>query len=43
MALSRRTGTRFQGSIWPGFVDAMTGLVESHNLLLTWVSLKKVG
>lgn len=27
MALSRRTGTRFQGSIWPGFVDAMTGLL----------------
>ena len=27
MALSRRTGARFQGSIWPGFVDAMTGLL----------------
>ncbi len=27
MALSRRTGQRFQGSIWPGFVDAMTGLL----------------
>ena len=27
MALSRRTGTRFQASIWPGFVDAMTGLL----------------
>ena len=27
MALSRRSGTRFQGSIWPGFVDAMTGLL----------------
>ena len=25
MALSRRTGQRFQASIWPGFVDAMTG------------------
>lgn len=27
MALSRRSGTRFQASIWPGFVDAMTGLL----------------
>lgn len=27
MALSRRTGQRFQASIWPGFVDAMTGLL----------------
>ena len=27
MALSRRTGVRFQASIWPGFVDAMTGLL----------------
>ena len=27
MALSRRTGHRFQASIWPGFVDAMTGLL----------------
>ena len=27
MALSRRTGARFQASIWPGFVDAMTGLL----------------
>src|SRR6056297_1200290 len=27
MALSRRTGQRFQSSIWPGFVDAMTGLL----------------
>ncbi|CAG0907305.1 unnamed protein product [Cyprideis torosa] len=25
MALSRRNGQRFQASIWPGFVDAMTG------------------
>lgn len=27
MALSRRSGARFQASIWPGFVDAMTGLL----------------
>lgn len=27
MALSRRTGNRFQASIWPGFVDAMTALL----------------
>ena len=27
MALSRRSGNRLQGSIWPGFVDAMTGLL----------------
>ena len=27
MALSRRTGQRFQSSIWPGFVDVMTGLL----------------
>lgn len=27
MALSRRNGQRFQASIWPGFVDAMTGLL----------------
>ena len=27
MALSRRSGNRFQASIWPGFVDAMTGLL----------------
>lgn len=33
MALSRRTGQRFQASIWPGFVDAMTGLL----LVLTFV------
>jgi chemotaxis protein MotB len=33
MALSRRTGARFQASIWPGFVDAMTGLL----LVLTFV------
>ncbi|MEM7296611.1 MAG: peptidoglycan-binding protein, partial [Pseudomonadota bacterium] len=33
MALSRRTGARFQTAIWPGFVDAMTGLL----LVLTFV------
>lgn len=27
MALARRSGQRFQASIWPGFVDAMTGLL----------------
>ncbi|WP_372603321.1 peptidoglycan -binding protein [Actibacterium sp.] len=27
MALNRRTGQRFQASIWPGFVDAMTALL----------------
>ena len=27
MALARRTGQRLQSAIWPGFVDAMTGLL----------------
>jgi len=35
MALSRRTGQRFQNSIWPGFVDAMTGLLLVLMFLLT--------
>lgn len=35
MALSRRTGHRFQGSIWPGFVDAMTGLLLVLMFVLT--------
>jgi chemotaxis protein MotB len=35
MALSRRTGQRFQGSIWPGFVDAMTGLLLVLVFVLT--------
>ena len=35
MALSRRTGSRFQGSIWPGFVDAMTGLLLVLMFVLT--------
>ncbi len=35
MALSRRTGARFQTSIWPGFVDAMTGLLLVLMFLLT--------
>jgi chemotaxis protein MotB len=35
MALSRRTGTRFQSSIWPGFVDAMTGLLLVLMFVLT--------
>jgi chemotaxis protein MotB len=33
--LSRRTGHRFQGSIWPGFVDAMTGLLLVLMFVLT--------
>ena len=35
MALSRRTGYRFQASIWPGFVDAMTGLLLVLMFVLT--------
>ncbi len=35
MALSRRTGHRFQGSVWPGFVDAMTGLLMVLTFVLT--------
>lgn len=35
MALSRRTGQRFQASIWPGFVDAMTGLLLVLFFVLT--------
>lgn len=35
MALSRRTGGRFQASIWPGFVDAMTGLLLVLMFVLT--------
>ncbi|MGH1356288.1 MAG: peptidoglycan -binding protein [Thalassovita sp.] len=35
MALSRRTGNRFQASIWPGFVDAMTGLLLVLMFVLT--------
>jgi len=27
MALRRRSGARFEGSVWPGFVDAMTALL----------------
>ena len=27
MALSRRSSNRFQNAIWPGFVDAMTGIL----------------
>ena len=36
MALSRRTGQRFQNSIWPGFVDAMTGLLLVLMFVLTF-------
>lgn len=35
MALQRRTGQRFQAAIWPGFVDAMTGLLLVLMFLLT--------
>ncbi len=35
MALSRRTGQRFQSAIWPGFVDAMTGLLLVLMFVLT--------
>ena len=35
MALTRRTGARFQASIWPGFVDAMTGLLLVLMFVLT--------
>lgn len=35
MALTRRTGQRFQASIWPGFVDAMTGLLLVLMFVLT--------
>ncbi len=35
MALSRRSSTRFQSSIWPGFVDAMTGLLLVLMFVLT--------
>ena len=35
MALSRRAGNRFQGAIWPGFVDAMTGLLLVLMFVLT--------
>ncbi len=35
MALSRRTGARFQNSIWPGFVDAMTALLLVLIFVLT--------
>ena len=35
MALTRRSGARFQGSIWPGFVDAMTALLLVLMFVLT--------
>ena len=35
MALSRRTGQRFQASIWPGFVDAITALLLVLIFILT--------
>ena len=35
MVLSRRTGQKFQASIWPGFVDAMTALLLVLMFVLT--------
>ena len=35
MALSRRSGQRFNASIWPGFVDAMTALLLVLMFVLT--------
>jgi chemotaxis protein MotB len=35
MALSRRSTNRFHASIWPGFVDAMTGLLLVLMFVLT--------
>jgi len=35
MALSRRSSGRFQSAIWPGFVDAMTGLLLVLMFVLT--------
>lgn len=35
MALSRRSTGRFQNAIWPGFVDAMTGLLLVLMFVLT--------
>jgi chemotaxis protein MotB len=35
MALARRSGARFQASIWPGFVDAMTALLLVLMFVLT--------
>ncbi|MCY4301420.1 MAG: peptidoglycan -binding protein [Aestuariivita sp.] len=35
MALARRTGQRLQSAIWPGFVDAMTGLLLVLIFVLT--------
>jgi hypothetical protein len=35
MALQRRSTERFRASIWPGFVDAMTGLLLVLMFVLT--------
>lgn len=35
MALSRRKGNRFDGAIWPGYVDAVTGLLMVLTFVLT--------
>jgi len=35
MALARRSSQRFNTAIWPGFVDAMTGLLLVLMFVLT--------
>ena len=35
MALSRRSSNRFQNAVWPGFVDALTGLLLVLMFVLT--------
>ena len=35
MAFHRRAGARFQGTIWPGFVDAITALLMVMIFVLT--------
>ena len=39
MALTRRSGQRFQASIWPGFVDAMTALLLIAGVTAVTVAL----
>ena len=39
MALSRRKGNRFEGSIWPGYVDAVTGLLMVLTFVLTMTAI----
>ena len=35
MAFHRRAGNRFAGSIWPGFVDAITAMLMVMIFVLT--------